>query len=511
MGRRSTPNFVDLDGDDDLDLAVGTDDGTLFSLEDLTLRQAIIISFDEDTINAAPQLLGADVAFLNGPTSSFDGSNLTVRGAPAEDTVSALSIGAGADQIGVAGAVVSFGGVTIAALVGGDAGADLTFNTAAIAAALIQSLTYVNSSDAPTQSRDLATKITDASGEDLIRLTRTATTVAGINVGTSGASSLVDLDGDDNLGLVVGGSDGKLRSYENTPVRGQMISVTVTPQNNAPIAQGNALATDEDTAISCSGLADNDAGADADADGDALSVVAVNGGAEASGALLTLGPDGSDDHDPNGAFDVLAEGENGANSFTYTVSGGALQSSARGADTALFAIAQVDPSVAITAVPALRAIGEVAQLTAGTSRQTLTLANDDIDPAVFALVPSLIEANAPATRFHNVSGPGAEIMLQEPKRANDPATGLQIPNITDHAAATFTLLVLEKGMHTLEDGMIIQVGEISTNKFSSMILRMSPSPTISPPRRRSFVRFRPMPGSISPSRADAPRMQTASS
>jgi hypothetical protein len=369
MGRRSTPNFVDLDGDDDLDLAVGTDDGTLFSLEDLTLRQAIIISFDEDTINAAPQLLGADVAFLNGPTSSFDGSNLTVRGAPAEDTVSALSIGAGADQIGVAGAVVSFGGVTIAALVGGDA----------------------------------------------------------------------------------------------------------------------------------------------DADGDALSVVAVNGGAEASGALLTLGPDGSDDHDPNGAFDVLAEGENGANSFTYTVSGGALQSSARGADTALFAIAQVDPSVAITAVPALRAIGEVAQLTAGTSRQTLTLANDDIDPAVFALVPSLIEANAPATRFHNVSGPGAEIMLQEPKRANDPATGLQIPNITDHAAATFTLLVLEKGMHTLEDGMIIQVGEISTNKFSSMILRMSPSPTISPPRRRSFVRFRPMPGSISPSRADAPRMQTASS
>lgn len=212
MGHRSTPNLVNLDGDDDLDLAVGTDDGTLFSLEDLTLRQAIIISFDEDTINAAPQLLGADVDFLNGPTSSFDGSNLTVRGAPAEDTVSALSIGAGPGQIGVAGAVVSFGGVTIAALVGGGAGADLTFKTAAIAAALIQSLTYVNSSDAPTQSRDLAIKITDASREDLIRLTRTATTVAGINVGTSGASSLVDLDGDDNLGLVVGGSDGKLRS-----------------------------------------------------------------------------------------------------------------------------------------------------------------------------------------------------------------------------------------------------------------------------------------------------------
>ena len=55
---------------------------------------------------------------------------------------------------------------------------------------------------------------------------------------------------------------------------------------------------------------------------------AVTGGtvgvqfALASGALLTLNADGSYVYNPNGKFEALGVGENGADSFSYTVSDG---------------------------------------------------------------------------------------------------------------------------------------------------------------------------------------------
>ncbi|MFT6225998.1 MAG: hypothetical protein ACJARE_000386 [Paracoccaceae bacterium] len=124
-----------------------------------------------------------------------------------------------------------------------------------------------------------------------------------------------------------------------------------------------------------------------------------------------------------------------------------------------------DGGITITLAPALTAIGEVAQLTVGTSWQTLTFANTYIDPVVFALAPTLNEADAAATRFRNVTGDGAQIRLQETKRVIDPDTGLRVVNPGDHLDETVTLLVLEKGVHTFEDGAVIQVGEISTNKL----------------------------------------------
>ena len=50
--------------------------------------------------------------------------------------------------------------------------------------------------------------------------------------------------------------------------------------------------------------------------------------------------------------------------------------------------------VTVGLAPALRAIGEVTELTVGTSWLTLDFANEYIDPVVFALAPSLNEADA---------------------------------------------------------------------------------------------------------------------
>ena len=98
--------------------------------------------------------------------------------------------------------------------------------------------------------------------------------------------------------------------------------------NAAPDAVDDAIATDEDTSLSGSVLADNGSGPDTDADGDTLTVTQVNGIAAAvgtqitldSGALLTLSADGSFDYNPNGQFEALNAGDTGTDSFAYSLS-----------------------------------------------------------------------------------------------------------------------------------------------------------------------------------------------
>ncbi len=107
------------------------------------------------------------------------------------------------------------------------------------------------------------------------------------------------------------------------------VTVDIAGQTPPPVAADDAGATDEDTPLALDLFADNGAGGDADNIGLGLNIVAIDGqpiasGAVtlASGALLTLTGAGGVTYDPTGAFDELAAGEAGADSFVYTLADG---------------------------------------------------------------------------------------------------------------------------------------------------------------------------------------------
>jgi uncharacterized protein (DUF2141 family) len=183
------------------------------------------ITFLENTVNATPQIIAADVTFTD-PDNNFDGGALRVTGLLAEDTVAIRNQGAGAGQIGVSGSNVSFGGTVIGSFAGGAGSTfSVTFNASATAQAieaLIENLTYANSSDTPTASRSLELKVTDAAGAvaiaplALAEQAGAANPFNGADVGSSSKPSFADLDGDGDLDAVVGGIYGTLRYFENT-------------------------------------------------------------------------------------------------------------------------------------------------------------------------------------------------------------------------------------------------------------------------------------------------------
>jgi large repetitive protein len=202
---------------------------------------AAAITLAENTVNAAPQLLDADVTFTD-PDDNFDGGTLVVSGLLAEDRVSIRDQGAGAGQIQFDSGTgaVSFGGTQIGTAVGGAGGAfTVTFNAGATSPAieaLIENLTYANVSDTPTASRTLTVEVTDAAGAGTRGASHGFTQhpsnpLAGIDVGSNSAPAFGDLDGDGDLDIVLGNNYGQLFTITNT-------GTVPTPVFGAPVQIG---------------------------------------------------------------------------------------------------------------------------------------------------------------------------------------------------------------------------------------------------------------------------------
>jgi Ca2+-binding RTX toxin-like protein len=181
------------------------------------------VSFAENVVNVAPQLLDANVVFS--ATGSLAGARLVVSGLLAEDRMSVLHQGGGAGEVGVSGSTISYGGVVIGNANGGvGSNFTITFNSAVTAAAVdavIERLAYGNVSNAPTATRTLIVNVIDSSGASVnapltpqfVELAGSANPFNGIDVGSSSAPSFTDLDGDGDLDLVMGEAYGSLLTY----------------------------------------------------------------------------------------------------------------------------------------------------------------------------------------------------------------------------------------------------------------------------------------------------------
>jgi Ca2+-binding RTX toxin-like protein len=185
------------------------------------------LQVQENTVNAGPVIIDSDVD-LSCPSGDFDGGILTVSGLLAEDRV---SIASGAHVSLQSGAVLydadGEGGadaVQIGLLTGGQ-GADLTITfdedaTEESVEAVIESLTYENVSNEPTDQHSLKINITDGAGNGLlpepvfVQRTGADNPIDGFISGYT-RPILADLDGDGDLDLVTRAQGGDTRYYEN--------------------------------------------------------------------------------------------------------------------------------------------------------------------------------------------------------------------------------------------------------------------------------------------------------
>lgn len=141
------------------------------------------VSFNQNDVNAAAQILDPGVRVVDSDSANFDGGRLHVSvitgygaaqafdpAAHQQDHFSIRNEGNAAGQVGFNAGVVSYGGTAIGNIVSdGQNGADLVlqFNASATAPAVeavIENLTYRNSSNNPTASRQISVVVSDGDG-----------------------------------------------------------------------------------------------------------------------------------------------------------------------------------------------------------------------------------------------------------------------------------------------------------------------------------------------------------
>ena len=305
VGGRAKPVLTDIDGDLDLDLVVGRNDGT--------------ISFYRNTGSASAPLFVAQTGAGN-PFAAID-----IPGDPVDGW-----------------AAPSFGDLDhdgdLDLVVGGQPGKFTYFRNdgTANAAVFVEqtgSANPLNGHDAGFVATpfladvdgdgDLDVVSGKSSGQGLNYYENTGTAVAPVFVKRDGADnpfngpfspsieiglrapSLVDLDGDGDLDLAFGQSNGTIAYVDNTTFG---TAINVTAENEVPVAQDGSRSTGESRVLNAS------VPAATDSDG-TIAGYALNSGV-AKGAL-TFNANGTFSFDPNGAFEALAPGQQEQVSFTY--------------------------------------------------------------------------------------------------------------------------------------------------------------------------------------------------
>ena len=136
------------------------------------------VTFDENTVNAAPQVIDALAAVGDIDSADFDGGQLLVtyvqgvQTGSAEDQLTINSQGSGADQVELIGSSVRYEGVEIGVVDGTDNGQDgaalrISFNANASVEAVesvLQNLAYGNSSHSPDTERTISIRLSDGDG-----------------------------------------------------------------------------------------------------------------------------------------------------------------------------------------------------------------------------------------------------------------------------------------------------------------------------------------------------------
>jgi VCBS repeat-containing protein len=277
-------------------LTVVVNDGSLnsvshtVSLSIVPVNDAPVISGMDGVMtyveNAAPTVIDASVTVSDIDSLNFYGGKLTVSFAAngiSTDNLSILNQGMSADQIGIKGSSVYYGGTKIGSWSGGSNGTNLTITftstnvNSTVAMALIQSIAYSSTSNAPDLSKTVSFSLTDGDG------------VANGGADTAIATATIDF----------------------------------TEINNAPVAVADKVITNagigSEFLVPEWALLANDQDADSDFD-----LVAGSGALSSVAGGTASHTDGSDVNGSVGFTDSSPAG----GSFTYTITDGSLTASA---------------------------------------------------------------------------------------------------------------------------------------------------------------------------------------
>jgi VCBS repeat-containing protein len=253
---------------------------------------------------------------------------------------------------------------------------------------------------------------TDVDGDALTAAVVTGPANGTLTLNADGSFSYTpnaDFNGSDTFTYSV--SDGALTS-EGT------VTITVTPVNDAPVAVEDAFTVDEDATLTvdaAGGVLANDT----DVEGDALSATVVTGPANGT---LTLNADGSFSYTPNANF-------NGSDTFTYSVSDGALTS---------------EGTVTITVNPVADAPVATADTYDATEDTALTV------DAVAGVLANDTDADGDALTATLVTGPANGTLT-----LNADGSFVYTPNADFNGADTFT--------YSVSDGALTSEGTVTIN------------------------------------------------